>query len=74
VVMISAENKFYRKNADGDDFFHFLSEEVPAFITGMFPVSNRSEDTYIAGLSMGGYGAIIHGLNHPERFAESFST
>lgn len=29
VVMISAENKFYRKNADGDDFFHFLSEEVP---------------------------------------------
>lgn len=69
VVMISAENKFYRKNADGDDFFHFLSEEVPAFITGMFPVSNRSEDTYIAGLSMGGYGAIIHGLNHPERFA-----
>ena len=29
----------------------------------------RSEDTYIAGLSMGGYGAIIHGLNHPERFA-----
>lgn len=69
VVMISAENKFYRKNADGDDFFHFLSEEVPAFIKGMFPVSNRPEDTYIAGLSMGGYGAMIHGLNHPERFA-----
>ena len=69
VIMISAENKFYRKNADGDDFFHFLSEEVPAFIKGMFPVSNRPEDTYIAGLSMGGYGAMIHGLNHPERFA-----
>mgnify|MGYP000908736560 FL=1 len=71
VIMISAENKFYRKNADGDDFFHFLSEEVPAFIKGMFPVSNRPEDTYIAGLSMGGYGAMIHGLNHPERFAAS---
>lgn len=69
VVMMSAENKFYRKNGDGDDFFTFLSEELPVFIQGMFPVSKRPEDTYIAGLSMGGYGAMIHGLNHPERFA-----
>lgn len=69
VVMMSAENKFYRKNGDGDDFFTFLSEELPVFIKNMFPVSDRPEDTYIAGLSMGGYGAIIHGLNHPERFA-----
>lgn len=69
VVMMSAENKFYRKNDDGDDFYTFLSEELPVFIRNMFPVSGRPEDTYIAGLSMGGYGAMIHGLNHPERFA-----
>ena len=69
VVMMSAENKFYRKNGAGDDFFTFLSEELPAFIRNMFPVSDKPEDTYIAGLSMGGYGAMIHGLNHPERFA-----
>ena len=35
----------------------------------MFPVSARPEDTYIAGLSMGGYGSYLHGLSHPERFA-----
>lgn len=69
VVMMSAENKFYRKNGDGDDFFTFLSEELPAFICNMFPVSARPEDTYIAGLSMGGYGAVVHGLSHPERYA-----
>lgn len=69
VVMMSAENKFYRKNGNGDDFYTFLSEELPVFIRNMFPVSHRPEDTYIAGLSMGGYGAMIHGLNHPERFA-----
>lgn len=69
VVMMSAENKFYRKNGDGDDFFDFLSEELPAFVCNMFPVSDKPEHTYIAGLSMGGYGAMIHGLNYPERFA-----
>lgn len=69
VVMISGENKFYRTEEGGDDFFRFVSEEVPEFVTNLFPVSDRSENTYIAGLSMGGYGALIHGLNHPERFA-----
>lgn len=69
VVMISGENKFYRCEKDGDDFFAFLSEEVPEFVTNIFPLSKEPEHTYIAGLSMGGYGSLIHGLNHPERFA-----
>ena len=68
VVMLSAENKRYVDKND-DNFFTFLSEELPDFITGMFPVSKRPEDTYIAGLSMGGYGTVIHALNHPEKFA-----
>lgn len=69
VVMISAENRFYRCSADGDDFFTFLSEEVPEFVTNMFPISDKKEDSYIAGLSMGGYGALLHGMNRPERYA-----
>ena len=35
----------------------------------MFPLSHKREDTYIGGLSMGGYGATINGL----RFADTFS-
>ena len=35
----------------------------------MFPISDRPEDTYIAGLSMGGFGTLVHALSHPERFA-----
>lgn len=69
VVMISGENKFYRSEKGGDDFFRFVSEELPEFVTNMFPISKEPEHTYIAGLSMGGYGSLIHGLNHPERFA-----
>jgi len=68
VVNISAENKSYVTRGD-DDFYTFVSEELPDFICGMFPISRRPEDTYIAGLSMGGYGTLVHALSHPERFA-----
>lgn len=67
VVNISAENKAYAK-VGGDDFMRFLAEELPAFLKNYFPVSDKPEETYIAGLSMGGYGSYIHGLTYPERF------
>lgn len=68
VVNLSGENKGYVPRGK-DDYFRFVSEELPDFICGMFPVSRRAEDTYLAGLSMGGYGTLIHGLNFPERYA-----
>lgn len=68
LVCFSAENKWYIGD-ERDDFFRFISEELPDFVTGMFPISGRPEDTYIAGLSMGGYGTFVHALSQPERFA-----
>ena len=68
VVNMSAENLDYVTYEGRDDFFRFVSEELPDFVTGIFPVSDKPEDTYIAGLSMGGYGALTHGLHFPERF------
>ena len=40
-----------------------------------FRLSDKPEDTFVAGLSMGGYGAMKLALNQPERFgaAASFS-
>lgn len=67
VVTFSGENKSYVK-VGNDDFFTFVSEELPDFVCGMFPVSDKPEHTYIAGLSMGGYGTYVHALNFPERF------
>ncbi len=69
VVMMSGENKFYRTVSGGDDYYRFLEEELPEFITNMFPVSGNPEDTYIAGLSMGGAGALMHGIGNPEKYA-----
>ena len=37
VVMISGENKFYRAMPNGDDFFKFVSEEVPGICDQLFP-------------------------------------
>lgn len=69
VVMISGENKFYRSVSGGDDYDRFIDEELPEFITSMFPVSKQPEQTYIAGLSMGGAGALMHGLANPNKYA-----
>ena len=67
IVNLSAENKCYVK-VGMDDFFTFVSEELPEFVTNNFPVSDKPEDNYIAGLSMGGYGTLVHAFRHPERF------
>ncbi len=75
VVTISAENKGYRNQPStggmmsaGDRHFDFLAYEVPEFVTANFNVSKRPEDTYIAGLSMGSMGTLLHSLSMPERF------
>lgn len=69
VAMISGENKAYRDVPEGDRYFEFLQKEVPEFVTNYFPITKDPVHSYIAGLSMGGYGALLHGLTYPERFA-----
>ncbi len=67
VVMFAAENKAYIDH-EADRFYEFIEDELMDFVCGMFPISQRPEDTYLAGLSMGGYGAMVHGLNNPEKY------
>lgn len=68
IVTFNSLNKAYNNCPGGDKYYDFLNEELPDFVTGMFPISTRREDTYIAGLSMGGYGTLIHAFTHPERY------
>lgn len=67
VVMFSGENKAYLSN-ENDDFEKFIEDELPEFITNTFPISKRKEDTYLAGLSMGGFGALYNGLKRPDLY------
>ncbi len=72
VVMPSALNSNY-SNWDGFmmgfDMYDYLTEELMPLIYGWLPVSDKREDNFIAGLSMGGRGTIKFAVNHPEKFA-----
>lgn len=72
VVMPSALNSNYANWPDfsiGYNMFDFLTEELMPLIHGWLPASDKREDNYIAGLSMGGRGACVYAFNHPEKFA-----
>ena len=45
-----------------------LMSEVPPFVESKYKASGARADRGIAGLSMGGYGALNLSLKHPERF------
>lgn len=69
VVMPAANRSFYQDMAAGARYWTFVSEELPALMRSWFPLSDRRADNFVAGLSMGGYGALRLGLAHPDRFA-----
>ena len=70
-VMASVENSLYQDMVHGNKYFTFISEELPSFITTLFPVSKKREDTYICGFSMGGYGACSSVCPAPRSMARS---
>ncbi len=69
VVMPSGDNMFYVDQEDSHNFYgEFIGKELVDMTRKMFPLSRKREDTYIAGLSMGGYGALRNGLKYSETF------
>lgn len=73
IVMPAVNNSYYMDTASGLKYFTYITKELPQFITTMFPVSDKKEDTFIAGLSMGGYGALKAALTYPERYQKAAS-
>jgi putative tributyrin esterase len=73
VVMPNVHTSFYSDEVFGRPFWTFLTEELPVIVHRFFNVSDRREDTFVAGLSMGGYGAMKWALREPWRFAAAAS-
>lgn len=70
VVMPSGDNSFYFKaRTPWNDYETFIGEELLKITRRMFPLSEKREDTFIAGLSMGGYGAIRNGIVFSDNFS-----
>ena len=69
VIMPSGNNSFYLDQAATHNHYgQFVGAELVAVARRMFPLSARREDTFIGGLSMGGYGALRNGLRYAETF------
>ncbi len=75
LVMPDAENSFYTNMHGGAPFFDILTAYLPKQLEAIFKIPTQREQNHIAGLSMGGYGALHIGLRFPERYAHigSFS-
>ena len=69
VVMPAVDRSFYANEAHGHRYWDFVSEELPTIVARFLRVSTEPATTYVAGLSMGGYGALKHAFTNPERYA-----
>ena len=49
VVMPAVQNSFYSDMAHGGKFFTYVTEEVPALVHEIFPLSTERADTFVAG-------------------------
>lgn len=73
VVMPQVHRSFYTDEVWGRPYWTFVADELPAIARGFFRLSSRPSETYVAGLSMGGYGAFKLALRHPDRYAAAAS-
>ena len=73
IVVPDGENSFYtdhpeRLTRSGT----FAGEELPAITRKLLPcLSSRREDTFIGGISMGGYGAMMLALRYPDLYSRA---
>ena len=76
VVMPGGGNGWYVDSEDvggPGDFATAIARDLPAAVEGHYPVRRDQGGRAIAGLSMGGYGALRIALLHPDRYVATAS-
>ena len=73
LVIPNADLSFYTDMAYGGDYLTFLAEELPDFFGNYFPMVNMRKNRFVAGNSMGGYGAFLLAMRYPQMFSAAFS-
>lgn len=68
VIIPEVQRSFYFDMKYGMNYFQYVSKELIEFAHSMFNLSKSREKTYIAGLSMGGYGALKCALRKPQQY------
>lgn len=71
IVLPDGENAFYTDVPERNgNYSTYVTKELIEFTRKIFPLSDKPEDTYLAGISMGGFGTLYNGLKHPETFSK----
>lgn len=73
VVMPDGGKSFYENLPNEENYFDYISCELQDYVEKLLPFSGKAADRYIAGLSMGGYGALKFALTSPHRYAGAAS-
>ena len=68
VLMPEVQRSWYQDMVYGIHAFSYITDEVLDLAARLFHLSTKREDVLIAGLSMGGYGALRCALERPDRF------
>lgn len=68
IIMPEVQRSFYCDSRSGPRYFTYVADELPRICNQWFRLSGRREKTFIAGESMGGYGAVKIGLRRPRQF------
>ena len=67
VIMPADYNAAYT-NRDNTRFFSYIVDELPQMCRAFFPLSDKREDNFVAGLSMGSHGAMKCAIVRPENY------
>lgn len=71
IVLVDGENSFYVDDEDrGAMFSRYVGQELVEATRALLPLSHKREDTFIGGISMGGYGALVNGLRYTDTFGK----
>ena len=74
VILPAGENSFYLDGeATGRKFATYVGKELVEYVQKTFHLPAKLEDTFIGGLSMGGFGAVHTALAFPDTFEKAFS-
>jgi S-formylglutathione hydrolase FrmB len=69
LVVPEVQRSFYQNMNYGLLYYDYITQELPKLCGELFNLSVKREDLMVAGLSMGGYGALKAAFGHPEVFS-----
>ena len=74
VVCPTGENGFWLNGlSTGHAYQSFVGEELLSFVRRTFGLATKRENTFICGLSMGGFGALHTALAYPNVFSKAIA-